>query len=145
MLWTSPLASVSTHFARYSPRASPRTTTPRAVSTLRARKKTRLEPAGVIVSDTGEWVVAIEPAGPGTAVWAEAMNVPNTFSSWIGAVDSIIGTRATVWPPLKSSVWAMSVAERPLALPLTPQIVPRPPAPGRPTAALSGGATGCEP
>ena len=56
----------------------------------------------------------------------------------MGAVDSICGTWVTVWPPEKSSVWAMSAAERPLAWPLGGQMVPVPAMP-EPTAALTGG------
>ena len=55
----------------------------------------------------------------------------------MGAVDSIRGTWVTVCPPEKSSVWARSAADRPLAWPVDGHTVPLPPMP-RPTAELTG-------
>ena len=115
----SPAASRSTQVATYGPGASAGTFTPRAVSTLAAWNTRCLDPAGRMVRVTGTPAAEIAPCGPGSPDCAEATKDPYRVSSWIGAVDSISGTWVTVCPPEKSSVWAMSAADSPLAWPLS--------------------------
>src|ERR1700722_9459139 len=82
-----------------------------------------------MVSATGAPVADTAPWGPGNPDWADAMNDPYKVSSWIGAVDTMSGTWVSVWPPLKSSVSAMSAVDRPLLRPLLGQTVPLPAGP----------------
>ena len=65
------------------------------------------------------------------------MNSPYSVSPSSGVVRTISGTSVLVWPPLRSSVWAMSAVGRLRSPPLAPQIVPSPAMPA-PTAGLVG-------